>query len=98
MFTEDMVLSDSCGRSWLGANTLYISIKSDENMMGTSVCPGVQEKDGGTVSRNFSSRDSRNKSVLKGMMLPALAFTRNWLAISGAASCMNGCAFISLRS
>ena len=33
ILTEDMVLSDNWGRSWLGANTLYISIKSEEKIM-----------------------------------------------------------------
>ena len=38
--------------------------------------------------------DSKNRSVLNGIILPALALVRNWLLFSGAASCIKGCFLI----
>src|SRR5205085_4680793 len=98
IFTDEMVLGESWGRSWLGANTLYNSKKSEEKMIGTSNWPGCHLNEGGTVSMKLSSMLSRKRSVLKGIMFPALAFTLYWLDISGAASSTVGWALISDNS
>ena len=39
-----MVFAESCGKPCAGANTLYISKKSELKIMGTTCCPGCQEK------------------------------------------------------
>ena len=62
--------------------------------MGNSSCPSCQVNDAGRVSKNELSRASRKRSVLKGIMLPALAFALNWLLSNGAASFIKGCSFI----
>ena len=90
MLTDEIVFSDNCGKPWAGANTLYISKKSEEKIIGTTNWPGCHVKVGGTVSMKLLSRLSRNKSVLKGIISPAVARTLNWFGIKGDIPSMGG--------
>ena len=96
--TEEAVFSDICGKSQLGANTLYISKKSVEKIIGTISSPSFQIKFAGTVSINLSFNASTKISVLKGIRLPAPAVTLKAFAFKGAASSIKGWAFKSCIS
>src|SRR5664279_5428636 len=98
MLIDEMVLSESCGKPWAGANTLYISRKSEEKIIGTVDCPGCHVKEGGTVSIKSLSILSKKRSVLNGITVPALAFTLNWFAISGEMPSIPGCFFSLVKS
>src|SRR5664279_229311 len=98
ILTEEMVLSESCGKPCAGANTLYISRKSEEKMIGTVACPGSHVKEGGTVSIKSLPILSKKRSVLKGMIVPALALTLNWFAIKGEKPSIPGCFFRLIKS